>query len=329
MATAKTNKTVKKNTFTFDKNKFYSIEEAVKLVKQSSKTKFNASVDVAVKLNLDTSKSDQQLRGTLQLPHFFGKQKRILVLDKGLTQKDAKGLGVEHAGDSEVIAEIQKGWLDFDLIITTPKMMPELSKLGKILGTRGLMPNPKNGNVTTDIPKTIAEFKKGITSYRTDSYGNIHMLVGKADSDDKKIIENVEFLLEFIRNKKPAAVKGVYMEKVTLSSTMGPGVKVLINKAVVTKKGKSNSKEVVEETKKDSKPVYLKQRVKYLRKATPSKNPENPPVITESKAKKVKKVIKKDNKKVVAKKTTTTTTTAKATNKKVVAKKSKAKSSKK
>lgn len=311
-----TTKTTKKSVPNFDKNKFYSVEEAVKLVKQTSKTKFNSSIDIAVKLNLDTSKSDQQLRGTLQLPHFFGKQKRILVLDKGLTQKDAKTLEVEHAGDSEVIAEISKGWLDFDLIITTPKMMPELSKLGKILGTRGLMPNPKNGNVTTDLKKTIAEFKKGISSYRTDSYGNIHMLVGKVNSDDKQIIENIEFLLEFIRNKKPAAVKGIYIEKVTLSSTMGPGIKILINKTVTTKKGKASTKVIEEEKDKKENNVFLRQRVKYLRKTKPSKNPENPPVIVETKAKKVKKVVKtkKPVKKTTTKKVVATTTTNTKTN---------------
>ncbi len=260
-------KTNKKNQLNFNKLDFFPLNEAVKLAKENSKTKFTSSVDVAVKLNLDTSKSDQQLRGTLQLPHFFGKQKRILVLDKGLTQKDAKELGVEHAGDSEVIAEIARGWIDFDLIITTPKMMPELSKLGKILGTRGLMPNPKNGNVTTDIKKTIAEFKKGVTSYRTDSYGNIHMLVGKTNSDDQKIIENVEFLLDFIKSKKPAAVKGIYIEKVTLSSTMGPGVKVLINKTTTSSK-KSKVKEDLSDKKenKTEKPIYRKQIVKYARK---------------------------------------------------------------
>lgn len=286
----------KTQTSLVDKSTFYSLEDAVKLAKQTGSKNFVSSIDLAVKLNLDTSKSDQQLRGSLQLPHFFGKQKRILVLDKGLTEKDAKTLGVEHAGDSEVIAEIAKGWLDFDLIITTPKMMPELSKLGKILGTRGLMPNPKNGNVTTDLPKTIAEFKKGVTSYRTDSYGNIHMLVGKANSDDSKIIENVEFVLEFLKSKKPAAVKGTYMEKAVLSSTMGPGVKILINKSATSanKKQVKVVKEEKVESKKENKNVYMKQIVKYARKQKPSKNPENPPVITESKTKKaVKKTSKK------------------------------------
>ncbi|MDE6082692.1 MAG: 50S ribosomal protein L1, partial [Malacoplasma sp.] len=227
--------TSKKSIFEFDKTKFYSIEEAVELAKKSSKTKFLSSIDIAIKLNLDTTKSDQQLRGTVSLPYFFGKEKRILVLDKGLTQKDAKNLGVSYAGDSETVSEISKGWLDFDLIITTPKMMPELSKLGKILGTRGLMPNPKNGNVTTDLTKTISEFKKGISQYRTDNYGNIHMVVGKTNADTKKIVENIEFLINFIYSKKPSAVKGIFMEKINISTTMGPGIKILIIKSSAKK----------------------------------------------------------------------------------------------
>ncbi|BAC43816.1 ribosomal protein L1 [Malacoplasma penetrans HF-2] len=289
-----TNKTPKKPSVNFDRTKFYTIEEAVNLAKQTSNAKFLSSIDIAIKLNLDTSKSDQQLRGTVSLPYFFGKEKRILVLDKGLTQKDAKSLGVNHAGDSELIAEISKGWLDFDLIITTPKMMPELSKLGKILGTRGLMPNPKNGNVTTDLPKTIAEFKKGINQYRTDSYGNIHMVVGKANADTAKIVENINFLLSFIAAKRLTSVKGIFIEKVNLSSTMGPGIRVLVNKTAVVKKT-AKGKVIADDSAKgeNKKPAYLIQRVKYAQKKKPSKHPENPPVITEAKKKKVKKILKK------------------------------------
>lgn len=294
----------KKETVNFDKTKFYSIPEAVKLSKELSKTKFTSSIDLAVKLNLDTSKSEQQLRGTVSLPHHFGKTKKILVLDKGLTDKDAKKLNVDFAGDSEKIAEISKGWLGFDLIITTPKMMPELSKLGKILGTRGLMPNPKTGNVTTDLEKTIAEFKKGVSQYRTDSYGNIHMLVGKTDSDDAKVVENIEFLLEFIRNKKPATVKGIFVQNVALSSTMGPGIKIQINKVVDKKSKKASGAKAgkVSEDKSEAKPVYYKPVYNYTRKPKPSKNPENPPkVIEETKKAKPKKTF------VKAKKVTKTT----------------------
>lgn len=297
MANQKT-KIAKKPKFSFDKQKFYSIDEAVKLVKESSRTKFVSSIDIAVKLNLDTSKAEQQLRGTLALPHFFGKKKKILVLDIGLTDKDASKLGVDFAGDKEKIDEISKGWLDFDLIITTPKMMPQLSKLGKILGTRGLMPNPKIGNVTTNLEKTIAEFKKGVSQYRTDSYGNVHMTVGKVDADDKKIIENINFLLEFLTSKKPATVKGIYIQNVSLSSTMGPGVKIAINK-VSDKKTKTNSKKNnVSSSKKDeNKPIYYKPVYVYNKKKVEAKNPSTPPKVdytnvAKKEQKNVKKVIK-------------------------------------
>lgn len=286
----------------FEKAKFYTINDAVSLAKKMSTTKFVSSIDLAIKLNVDTSKSEQQLRGTLTLPYHFGKSRKILVLDKGLTQKDASKLGVDFAGDSEKIAEISKGWLDFDLIITTPKMMPELSKLGKILGTRGLMPNPKTGNVTTDLPKTIAEFKKGITQYRTDSYGNIHMTVGKVDAEDKKVAENIQFIIDFINSKRPSTVKGIFIEKVSISSTMGPGIKILVNKSDDKKSKKSSkSKSGVVLGNNEVKNVYYKPVYKYTRKPKPSKNPENPPVIVEenkkSKPKKTFVKIKKTTKK--------------------------------
>ncbi len=218
----------KKTKFEFDKTKAYSVNEAVELAIKSATTKFNSSIDIAIKLNLDTTKAEQQLRGTLALPHYFGKVARILVIDSGLTQKDAARLGVDFAGAEDKIQEISSGWVDFDLIITTAKMMPALSKLGKVLGPKGLMPNPKNGNVTTDIEKTIAEFKKGLSQYRTDTYGNIHMLVGKANANAKDVAENVEFLINFIKSKRPSTVKGVFIENISISSTMGPGIKVII-----------------------------------------------------------------------------------------------------
>ena len=212
----------------FDKSKLYSISEAVDLAIKNSHTKFVSSIDIAIKLNLDTTKAEQQLRGTIALPHYFGKTNKILVIDSGLTQKDAAKLGVDFAGAEDKIQEISSGWVDFDLIITTPKMMPALSKLGKVLGPKGLMPNPKNGNVTTDLEKTISEFKKGLSQYRTDTYGNIHMLVGKTNSDPKKIVENIEFLINFIKSKRPSTVKGIFVQNISISSTMGPGIKVII-----------------------------------------------------------------------------------------------------
>ncbi len=218
----------KKNTFEFDKNKLYTVSEAVDIAIKSSKTKFISSIDIAIKLNLDTTKAEQQLRGSVALPNYFGKVSKILVIDSGLTQKDASKLGVDFAGAEDKIQEIERGWLDFDVIITTPKMMPALAKLGKMLGPKGLMPNPKNGNVTTDIEKTIIEFKKGLNQYRTDSYGNIHMLVGKTNSDPKKVAENIEFIINFIKSKRPSTVKGTFIQNISISSTMGPGIKVII-----------------------------------------------------------------------------------------------------
>lgn len=177
-------------------------------------------------------------------------------------------------------------------------MMPQLSKLGKILGTRGLMPNPKIGNVTTNLEKTIAEFKKGVSQYRTDSYGNIHMTVGKVDADDKKIIENINFLLEFLTSKKPATVKGIYIQNVSLSSTMGPGVKIAINKVSDKKTKTNNKKNNISSTKKDeSKPIYYKPIYVYNKKKVETKNSSTPPKVdytnvAKKEQKNVKKVIK-------------------------------------
>ncbi|MGL4647435.1 MAG: 50S ribosomal protein L1 [Mycoplasmoidaceae bacterium] len=220
---------MKKKTFNYDKSKSYKIDEALKIVKDNAKTKFDSSIDIAIKLNLDTSKAEQQLRGTVTLPNFFGKKQKILVLNEGLTDKDAKAMNVEFAGGRETIDKIATGWMDFDLIITTPKMMPLLSRLGKVLGPRGLMPNPKIGNVTNDLKKTIDEFQKGVSQYRTDSYGNIHMLVGKVSGDLNKVNENIVFLLNFIKSKRPSTVKGTFIKNVSISSTMGPGVKLEFN----------------------------------------------------------------------------------------------------
>ena len=218
----------KKKLFEFDKFQFFPIMEAIEIVKKSKTIKFDASIDIAVKLNLDTSKVEQQLRGTLTLPNYFGKTQRIVVIDDSLTKNDAKELDVLKVGAKDVIDEITAGWIDFDLIITTPKMMPALSKLGKLLGPRGLMPNPKIGNVTVNVKKTVETFKKGISQYRTDSYGNIHMLVGRMSSSSDKIAENIETLLSFIKSKRPSTVKGIFIQNISISSTMGPGVKIII-----------------------------------------------------------------------------------------------------
>lgn len=208
--------------------KIYSVEQALELLKANASEKFIPSVDLTVKLNLDTTKPEQQLRGTFTLPNTVIKLIRILVIDDAFTKDDAIASNVDYYGGSDKIDEIKQGWLEFDLIITTPKMMPQLAKLGKILGPKGLMPNPKLGTVTTDVIKTVKEFKKGKTEYRTDNFGNIHMQIGKADFSIKQLKQNFDAVLQLLINRKPAVVKGVYIQNISVSTTMSPGLKVQI-----------------------------------------------------------------------------------------------------
>lgn len=210
-----------------EKGKAYGLEEAVKLVKETSTTKFDGTVEIAVKLNLDTKKNDQQLRGAIVLPHGTGKTKKVLVLAKGDAAKAAKEAGADFVGDTDMIQKIEKeNWFEFDVIIATPEMMPLLGKLGKILGPKGLMPNPKTGTVTMDTKKAVEDVKKGRVEYRTDSYANVHAPVGKVSFDDNKLAENVKAFMDVIIKSKPQAAKGTYLKNVSLASTMGPGVKV-------------------------------------------------------------------------------------------------------
>lgn len=209
-----------------DKSKFYSIEEAVELAKKTGNTKFDSSIDIAIKLNLDTTKAEQQLRGTIALPHYFGKKIRIIAITDTISDTDAKKLGIK-VGTTDLINEIKNGWFDFDLIITSPKFMIALSKLGKVLGPKGLMPNPKLGTVTQDVLSAVKEFQKGKYNYRTDSYGNIHMKIGKVSANSKDIIENINTLLEFIKSKRPSTIKGDYIQNISLSTTMGPNIKII------------------------------------------------------------------------------------------------------
>lgn len=213
-----------------DKNKAYSAIEAVKLVKETSNAKFDSTIEVAMNLNLDTKKNDQQLRGAVVLPNDTGKTKRILVLAKGDQAKAAKEAGADFVGDLDMIQKIEKeSWFDYDVIIATPEMMPMLGKIGKLLGPKGLMPNPKTGTVTMDTAKAIEETKKGKVNYRTDSFGNVHGIVGKASFDDAKLVENLKAFVEAIMKVKPSTVKGAYVKNVSISSTMGPGVKIDLN----------------------------------------------------------------------------------------------------
>ena len=213
-----------------DKNKLYTKEEAIKLAKETSTSKFDASVEVAMRLNLDTKKSDQQLRGAIVLPNGTGKSKKVLVIAKGDQAKAATEAGADYVGDTDMLQKIEKeNWFDFDVMIATPDMMAHLGKLGKILGPKGLMPNPKTGTVTMDVKKAVEEVKKGRVEYRTDSYGNVHGIIGKVSFDEKALVENLKTFVDVIIKSKPAVVKGVYVKNISVSTTMGPGIKIDIN----------------------------------------------------------------------------------------------------
>ena len=213
-----------------EKSKLYSAIDAIKLAKETSTAKFDASVEVAMKLNLDTKKSDQQLRGAVVLPNGTGKSKKVLVIAKGEQAKVATEAGADYVGDTDMLTKIEKeNWFDFDVMIATPDMMAQLGKLGKVLGPKGLMPNPKTGTVTTDVKKAIEDVKKGRVEYRTDSYGNVHALVGKVSFDDEKLLENLKAFVDVIIKSKPTTVKGTYVKNISVTTTMGPGIKVDIN----------------------------------------------------------------------------------------------------
>ena len=214
----------------FDKKKAYTASEAVKLVKEASNAKFDETVEVAMNMNLDTRKADQQLRGAVVLPNGTGKSQKVLVLAKGDQAKAAKDAGADFVGDADLIEKIEKeNWFEYDVIIATPEMMPMLGKIGKILGPKGLMPNPKTGTVTMDVKKAVEDTKKGKVEYRTDSFGNIHGIIGKASFDEAKLVENLNAFVSTILKLKPASVKGNYVKNISISSTMGPGVKLDLN----------------------------------------------------------------------------------------------------
>lgn len=210
-----------------DKKTLYSAEDAIKLAKDSALTKFDSSVELAVRLNLDTKKVDQQLRGAFVLPNGTGKTKRILVLAKSEKAKEAEKAGADYVGDLDLIEKIEKqNWLDFDVIIATPDMMPLLGKLGKVLGPKGLMPNPKTGTVTNDIEKAVSDVKKGMIEYKTDSFGIVHTIIGKVSFSEEKLVENLNAFMDLIKKIKPTASKGIYIKSIVISTTMGPGIKI-------------------------------------------------------------------------------------------------------
>ena len=209
-----------------DKDKLYTPEEAVKLVKSLSKRKFDETVEIAMNLNIDTTKSDQQVRSSFTLPNGTGKTKKILVVTK--TKADeAKEAGADYVGDEDMIEKIVKeNWFDFDTMVATPEMMVSLGKIGKILGPKGLMPNPKTNTVTPNPAKAVEDINKGMVEFRTDSYGNIHGILGKVSFDEKALQENLEYVVKSISKLKPASVKGKFITSISVSTTMGPGIKV-------------------------------------------------------------------------------------------------------
>lgn len=214
-----------------DREKLYEPEEAIALVKEGAKANFDETFEIAVKLGVDPRHADQQVRGTVVLPHGTGKTKTVLVFAKGEKAKEAEEAGADFVGAEELAEKIQGGWMDFDVAVATPDMMGTVGKLGRVLGPRGLMPNPKAGTVTMDVAKAIDEVKAGKIEYRVDKAGIIHAPIGKASFDAGKLKENFKALIDVLVKARPAATKGIYMRSITLSSTMGPGVKVSVQKA--------------------------------------------------------------------------------------------------
>ena len=210
----------------YDKSQLYKLEEASKLVKEISNPNFDASVDIDVRLGVDPRKPNQMVRGIVTLPHGTGKTKKVLVLCTADKEEEAKNAGADYVGLDDYINKIKEGWTDMDVVITMPSVMPKVGPLGKVLGPRGLMPNPKSGTVTNDIGQAVEEIKKGKIDFKVDKYGIIHTSIGKVSFDAQKIYENAKEFLNTIKKLKPAASKGTYMRSITISSTMIPGVKI-------------------------------------------------------------------------------------------------------
>ncbi|MCE1164831.1 MAG: 50S ribosomal protein L1 [Bacteroidetes bacterium] len=210
----------------FDPKKEYKIAEAVTVLKKYAKAKFDESVDIAINLGVDPKHADQVVRGTVSLPNGTGKTVRVLVIAKPEKQQEAVDAGADHVGFEDYLKKIQEGWTDIDVIIATPDSMSELGKLGKVLGPRGLMPNPKSGTVTMNVGQAVKEVKAGKIDFRVDKNGTVHSAIGKASFDEQKLVENVSTFISMIIKLKPAAAKGTYIKGITLSSTMGPGIKI-------------------------------------------------------------------------------------------------------
>ncbi len=211
-----------------DREKFYDFSEAVELLKETSTAKFDETVELSFNLNVDPRHADQQIRGALVLPHGTGKTQKILVIAQGEKEQEAKDAGADHVGGKELIDEIAKGWDDFDIIVATPDMMGELGKLGRVLGPKGLMPNPRTGTVTMEIAKAVEEIKKGKVEYRVDKAGNLAVAIGKVSFTNEQILDNLNAINDVIVAARPAAVKGRYIKNLVLSSTMSPGIKLIV-----------------------------------------------------------------------------------------------------
>jgi len=209
-----------------DTGKEYPIEEAITLVKENKFAKFDETIDIAINLGVDAKKSDQMVRGTVVLPYGTGKSVRVLVFAKGEKEKEAREAGADFVGAEDMVEKIQKGWLDFDKAVATPDLMGTVGKLGKLLGPRGLMPNPKLGTVTFDIGKAVKEIKAGKVEYKVEKAGIVHVPVGKVSFDKEKLLENTMSVLKAVIRAKPSSSKGKYIKKVTMSSTMGVGIKL-------------------------------------------------------------------------------------------------------
>ncbi|HSI68040.1 MAG TPA: 50S ribosomal protein L1 [Planococcus sp. (in: firmicutes)] len=223
---AKTGKKLQDAAKLVDRSKLYNAKEAIELAKKTSTVNFDATVEVAFRLGIDTRKNDQQIRGAVVLPNGTGKTQSVLVFAKGEKLKEAEAAGADFVGDAEYIQKIQQGWFDFDVIVATPDMMGEVGKLGRVLGPKGLMPNPKTGTVTFDVTKAVQEIKAGKVEYRADKTGIIHAPIGKVSFDDSKLAENLAAIYDVVLKAKPSAAKGTYIKSLNVTTTMGPSVKV-------------------------------------------------------------------------------------------------------
>jgi large subunit ribosomal protein L1 len=219
-------KEYRKASDTVDKTRLYSPLEAVELAKETSRTKFDATVEVAMRLGVDPRKADQMVRGTVNLPHGTGKTVRVIVFATGEKATEAAGAGADEVGAEDLIARIQEGWLDFDAAIATPDQMAKVGRIARILGPRGLMPNPKTGTVTMDVSKAVADIKGGKIAFRVDKHSNLHLIIGKVSFGPEQLVENYAAVLDEVLRSKPSSAKGKYLKKVSLSTTMGPGIPV-------------------------------------------------------------------------------------------------------